>query len=74
MTMKKCFPFLLFVGGLVGCTTYHPLPLSNRPNAPGDISHIVVKGADMPLPELAAYPFDPSDGLDITEEAMLAVA
>lgn len=58
----------------MGCTTYHPLPLSTRPNAPGDISHIVVKGADMPLPELAAYPFDPSDGLDITEVAMLAVA
>jgi len=27
----------------------------------------------MPLPELRAHPFDPSDGLDMTEVAMLAV-
>ncbi len=65
---------LLFAAGLAGCAAYHPSPLSTRSNATRDISHIVVNAADMPLPELAAHPFDPDDGLDMTEVAMLAVA
>lgn len=71
--MKKYIP-LLFAAGLTGCATYHPSPLSTQPSAARDISHIVVNASEMPLPELAAYPYDPSDGLDMTEVAMLAVA
>lgn len=72
--MKKYLLFLLFAAVLAGCATYQPSLLSTQPDATRDISHIVVKAADMPLPELAAYPFDLSDGLDMTEVAMLAVA
>jgi outer membrane protein TolC len=72
--MKKHLPFLLFAVAIAGCTTYKPAPLSTRPSATGDVAHIVVNTADMPLPELAAYPFDASNGLDMTEVAMLAVA
>lgn len=71
---KKYLSFLLVATGLVGCATYEPSPLSAQPNATRDIAHIVVKAADMPLPELVAYPFDLSDGLDMIEVAMLAVA
>ncbi len=71
--MKTFIP-LLFAVGLVGCAAYHPLPLSTRSNATRDIAHIVVNAADMPLPELATHLFDPTDGLDMTEVAMLAVA
>jgi hypothetical protein len=59
---------------LSGCATYHPSPLSTKSNATRDVAHIVVNAADMPLPELAAHPFGPGDGLDMTEVAMLAVA
>lgn len=71
--MKKYIP-LLFAASLTGCATYHPSPLSTKSNARKDVSHIVVNAADMPLPELAAHPFDPGDGLDMTEVSMLAVA
>lgn len=72
--MKKYLLLILLATELVGCTTYAPSPLNAQPNAAKDISHIVVRIADMPLPELAAHTFDPSDGLDMTEVAMLAVA
>jgi outer membrane protein TolC len=73
MDMKKYIP-LLIAASLAGCAAYHPLPLSTQPDSRKDIAHIVVNAADMPLPELAAHLFDPADGLDMTEVAMLAVA
>jgi len=39
-----------------------------------DVQSIPVNAARMPLPELRTHRFDPSDGFDITEIAMLAVA
>ncbi|NNM79250.1 MAG: TolC family protein [Gallionella sp.] len=72
--MKK-YPLIIFSGFVIGgCTAYHPLPLGTHSDASGDVSHIVVHAADMPLPELSTHRFDPSDGLDMTEVAMLAVA
>ena len=68
--MKNFIPLLLSAS-LLGCTTYHPSPLGN--DTVKDVSHIIVNAADMPLPELAAHRFDPGDGLDMTEVAMLAV-
>ena len=73
MAMKKYISLLLFAS-LMGCATYHPTPLDAKPDAVKDVAHIVVHAADMPLPELAAHPFFPADGLDMTEVAMLAVA
>lgn len=71
--MKKHLPLLL-IATLAGCAAYHPAPLSSQPNITQEISRIVVNAAEMPLPELRAHPFNPSDGLDMTEVAMLAVA
>jgi outer membrane protein TolC len=71
--MKKHLPLLL-IATLAGCAAYHPAPLSTQPNITQEISHIVVNAAEMPLPELRTHPFNPSDGLDMTEVAMLAVA
>jgi len=73
-TPMKIYIPLLFAASLSGCATYQPSVLNTQPNATRDIAHIVVNAADMPLPELAAHPFDPADGLDMTEVAMLAVA
>ena len=67
----------LLAAGLVallgGCATYHPLPLDKGVGA-ASATQLSVPASAMPLPELATHRFDPADGLDVTEVAMLAVA
>jgi len=58
---------------LCGCATYHPLPLGKGEGA-ASATRLSVPASAMPLPELAVHRFDPADGLDVTEVAMLAVA
>jgi outer membrane protein, heavy metal efflux system len=67
---------LLLAGLLLqaGCARYQPLPLNDHPQWPSSFAHLSVNRASMPFPELARHRFDPSDGLDMTEVAMLAVA
>lgn len=57
-----------------GCVGYRPLPLDTRPRAPIDLAAVRVDAGSMPLAALQQHRFDPSDGLDIDETAMLAVA
>lgn len=59
---------------LAGCASYQPKPLDLRPGMPNEVSRLSVDAAQMPLPELASHRFDPRDGLDMDEVAMLAVA
>jgi outer membrane protein TolC len=61
---------------LAGCTFYHREPLAPRDTSTSltTLERVRIDPATMPLPELAAHRFDPSDGLDIEEVAMLAVA
>ncbi|WP_246641542.1 TolC family protein [Paraburkholderia edwinii] len=61
---------------LAGCTWYRPQPLatSNTLTTPAQLASMQIDPAAMPLPALAAHRFDPSNGLDIEEVAMLAVA
>ncbi|MGA9340783.1 MAG: TolC family protein [Rhodanobacteraceae bacterium] len=65
---------LCLIGLSTGCATFHALPLDSRRAGPQRIDDIVVAASSMPVPELRAHRFDPSDGLDVTEVAMLAVA
>jgi outer membrane protein TolC len=58
---------------LAGCAVYHPLPL-DAGRGPARVTDIEVPVASMPVPALRTYPFDPANGLDVTEVAMLAVA
>ena len=60
--------------GLAACASYAPRPLDTRPAAPVDVHALRVDPGRMPLPALREHRFDPADGLDITETAMLAVA
>lgn len=60
-------------GALAGCATYHALPLDHA-RAPGRVTDVTVAAATMPIPALRAHTFDPANGLDVTEVAMLAVA
>lgn len=59
---------------LAGCASYRPLALPSDTALIHDIGRLGVDVARLPRSELGAHPFDPSDGLDITEVAMLAVA
>jgi outer membrane protein TolC len=58
---------------LSGCATYRPLPLGPAYGATS-VARLTAPTAAMPLPTLSTHRFDPSDGLDVTEVAMLAVA
>lgn len=59
-----------------GCTWYHREPLAPHDTSTSarTLERIEIDSSRMPLPELAAHRFDPADGLDIDEVAMLAVA
>jgi outer membrane protein TolC len=59
-----------------GCTWYHPKPLTPNTTSTSttQVERIRIEPSRMPLPELASHRFDPSDGFDIEEVAMLAVA
>lgn len=61
---------------LGGCTVYHPQPLASHATltTADSLGRLHIDTAAMPLPELAAHRFDPADGFDMEEVAMLAVA
>jgi outer membrane protein TolC len=61
---------------LSGCTWYHREPLSPNTTSTSatQVERVQIDPSRMPLPELASHRFDPSDGFDIEEVAMLAVA
>ncbi|CAM5446865.1 TolC family protein [Rhodanobacter lindaniclasticus] len=59
--------------GVSGCATYHDLPLGHGAGA-ASVAQLSAPTSGMPLPALATHRFDPADGLDVTEVAMLAVA
>ncbi|HEU4671210.1 MAG TPA: TolC family protein [Dyella sp.] len=65
-----CRPWLLATVLLAGCASYHPRPLPEQAGA-RQVADLV---APAPRPWLPAHRFDPSDGLDVTEVATLAVA
>lgn len=69
-----CLVACLLAAAVSGCASYEPKPLGTRPDMLDSPAHITVDPSQMPLAELAAHRFDPSDGLDSDEVAMLAVA
>lgn len=74
MHPRKGRQFLLALCCTVGgCAAYAPQPLDQRPSLTTDLRALRIDAAAMSLPELAAHRFDPSDGLDMTEVAMIAV-
>lgn len=63
---------LLLALGVSGCATYTRLPLGGGQGA-ASVMQLQAPTAAMPVPLAATHRFDPSDGLDVTEVAMLAV-
>ena len=65
---------LLGVCLLSACTSYAPQALQNRVNLPASAEAVSVHPAQLPFRQLTAHVYNPADGLDIDEVAMLAVA
>ena len=61
------------IGSLAGCARYAQQPLNTRSTLPDRIPDLTIDPRQMPMSDLAVYTFDPGDGLDMTEVAMLAV-
>lgn len=57
---------------LSSCASYQRLPLTAPAPARG-LAGLVVDARSLHFPSMAAHVYDPSDGLDMTEVAMLAV-
>lgn len=72
--MKNNVLALILVAGIPACATYQPLPIPTAPQLATEVPHLLVQSTRMPPGALASHPFDPADGLDMTETAMLAVA
>lgn len=58
---------------LAGCATFHALPLDGA-HPSTRIPDLTATAGSIPTPLLRPHPFNPTDGLDVTEVAMLAVA
>ncbi len=71
--LKRRFSLFLLFFVLTSCASYQARPLNTKPTLLSEVPHLVVHAGQMPLPELAAHPFNPDDGLDMTEVAILAV-
>ena len=59
---------------LAACATYTPRPLPERVDLPRSAAAISIDPASLPFRNLSTHIFDPANGLDIDEVAMLAVA
>src|SRR3979411_648576 len=74
MTKIRWIPLgFWLIGSLSGCVPYSHQPLNTRSTLPDRIPDLTIDPRQMPMPDLAAYAFDPAAGLDMTEVAMLAV-
>ena len=56
------------------CTTYAPKPLPDQVTFPQSAASITLDPARLPFRSLSSHIFNPADGLDMDEVAMLAVA
>lgn len=73
MRFKFSIPILM-LGALSGCATYAPKPLPDQVRFPQSVASITLDPARLPFRDLSSHTFNPADGLDMDEVAMLAVA
>jgi outer membrane protein TolC len=58
---------------LTACATYQAATLPEKPDLKKEIPPLSIDVRQLPLPALRSHPFNPQDGLDMTEVATLAV-
>jgi cobalt-zinc-cadmium efflux system outer membrane protein len=61
---------LIFLGA---CATYEAQPLPEQPDLETQVPRLKIDVQQLPLPVLRSHPFNPENGLDMTEVAILAV-
>ena len=73
--MKRLLGILLAMSlTFAACTTYAPKPLPDQVTLPQSAGSITLDPARLPFHSLSSHIFNPADGLDMDEVAMLAVA
>lgn len=70
----KISALVVLLGTLTACTTYAPKPLPDQVDLPQSAASIVLDPTRLPFRNLSSHIFNPADGLDMDEVAMLAVA
>jgi outer membrane protein TolC len=58
---------------LNACAMYRPQSLPEAPDLEHQVPRLKIDARQLPLPLLRSHPFNPDDGLDMTEVAILAV-
>jgi len=71
--LSRTFQAITVVLLVNACASYQPLPLNDHPSLPGEVSHLHIDSSRMPFPHSARYKIEPTNGLDMTEVAILAV-
>ncbi len=72
--MKAVWVIIIAIAVLLtGCASYQPQPLPEGPDMAKGVRRLKVDPRLLPLPLLRSHPFNPDDGLDMTEVAILAV-
>ena len=74
MKMTRFAVVTALLGTLSACASYAPQHLPDAPNAPASAGAINIDPAQLPFRSLSSHVYNPADGLDMTEVAMLAVA
>lgn len=72
--LRIAVPLLSLALLMAGCASYRPLPLEHKRTSLTDLSALKLDANSLKHAGLPPHRFDPSDGLDMTEIAMLAVA
>ena len=72
--MSRALAAVLAALALAGCASYSPQPLPERVSLGAGARAVTVDAAQLPFGGLATHLYDPADGLDMDEAAMLAVA
>jgi cobalt-zinc-cadmium efflux system outer membrane protein len=71
--MAKRLAMLALLMLLGACATYKPQPLPREPDLEAQVPRLKIDVEKLPLPMLRSHPFNPENGLDMTEVAILAV-
>jgi outer membrane protein TolC len=72
-SILRWFTTLAILLLLGACATYKPQPLPEGPDLETQVPRLKIDVRQLPLPLLRSHPFNPENGLDMTEAAILAV-
>jgi cobalt-zinc-cadmium efflux system outer membrane protein len=72
-SIARWLMMLVIIILLSACATYKPQPLPEGPDLETQVPRLKIDVQKLPLPVLRSHPFNPENGLDMTEVAILAV-